>query len=142
MAPLHPATRYCAICEANICDRASNVRYCSKRCRWRKNRLAKIRKFEPKRAAAMLARYVEEEKREATPEREHHGMDAVTRKKLENSRPEGAELPPSEPKRAELAPVSLVGKAVCCGDCPKCGCVWRGSKSCSQCGHGFKAVLF
>ena len=142
MSPLLTATRCCAICEACIEHRASNVRYCSKQCRYRKNRLAKIRKFEPERAQRLLERYIEEQKRDATTERGSDDVEAITRKNIEEKCSEGVDLSPGAPKRAQKTPSLGVNTVACSGECPKCGEVWRGSTSCTRCGHGFSAVLF
>lgn len=142
MAPLLDTGRECAICEVSIEDRAANVRYCSKRCRYRKCRMAKTRKFEPMRAAEQWARYIDDAKRDVLGDADERGIDDPARKKSEICCSLSVDLSPSEPKRVEKAQFSPQNTTVCSGECPKCGTVWRGSRNCRRCGHRFLAVLF
>lgn len=142
MAPLLTAGRECAICEVSIDDRAANVRYCSKRCRYRKSRLAKTRKFEPMRASEQWARYIEDAKRDVLGDADERGIGESEREKSEVSCSDGADLSPAEPKSVEKAQCPKPNTTACSGGCPKCGTVWRGSTNCRHCGHRFGAVLF
>ena len=142
MTPLVRAHRCCAICEASIEDRASNVRYCSQRCRYRRNRLTKMRKFESRKADEMWAGYIEEQRRGVPMDHGEHNIGAVARKKLEEKRSDGVDSRASVPKRGANVAISRVNGPACSGECPKCGEVWRGSKNCRHCGYGFSAVMF